>query len=336
MTLSLDPRDHALLNDWQRDLPLEPRPFARIGAATGMSESEVLSRLQRLNAAGAISRVGGTFRPNTAGASTLAAVAAPDWRIDEVAEAIGRLEGVNHSYLREHAYNLWFVATGPDRAHVDATLARVRSETGLGVLDLPLVRPFNVDLGFSLDAQKAAPAPRRVADGFVLEAGDAEILQALSEGLAIEPAPFAELAARLGRDEDAVIARIAALSAAGVLSRLGVIVRHRALGWRSNAMVVWQVPEADIPRAGPALAATPGVTLCYQRRTVEGVWPYSLYCMIHARSRAEAIATLERAAVAAGLEQTPHEVLFSLRCFKQTGALIARGSAASHSRGDAA
>ncbi|MDT8344313.1 MAG: Lrp/AsnC family transcriptional regulator [Thermohalobaculum sp.] len=334
MPVHLDPHDHALLNDWQRDLPLVPRPYAAIAAAMGVGEAEVLARLVRLSAEGAISRVGGTFRPNTAGASTLAAVAAPDWRIDEVAALIGQLAGVNHSYLREHDLNLWFVATGPDRAHVDATLARIGAETGLDVLDLPLVRPFNVDLGFSLDRRAAVPAPRAAADAGAIRPGDAAILQALSEGLALVPQPFALLAGRLGRAEGEVIDRIRALAAAGVLTRIGVIVRHRALGWRSNAMVVWQVPEADIPRAGPLLAAVPGVTLCYQRRPVAGVWPYTLYCMIHARSRAEAIATLERAAEAADLGDTPHEVLFSLRCFKQTGALIARDAGAE--RGDAA
>ena len=163
--------DRKLMDGWQRDLPLVPRPFAVIARALGLREDEVISRLKRLREAGKVSRVGGTCRPNTAGASTLAAVAAPDGRIEDVAAAIGGLDGVNHSYLRENAWNIWFVATGPDRAHVDATLEAVRRRTGLEVLDLPLVRPFNVDLGFRLDG--AAPAPRaRDADLGALIEGD--------------------------------------------------------------------------------------------------------------------------------------------------------------------
>ena len=51
--------------------------------------------------------------------------------------------------------------------------------------------------------------------------------------------------------------------------------------------------------------------------------------MIHARARAEALAVLGRAEAAAGLGGLPSEVLFSLRCFKQRGALVvARGAAA--------
>jgi hypothetical protein len=87
-------------------------------------------------------------------------------------------------------------------------------------------------------------------------------------------------------------------------------------------MVVWQVPEADVDRAGEALAAAKGVTLCYQRRPHDRHWPFNLYCMIHARSRDEALSTLGRAAVEAGIATTPHRVLFSVRCFKQTGAMI--------------
>jgi len=320
---NLDAIDARLLGDWQRGLPLEARPFARIGTAMGIAGAEVLERLERLAARSAISRVGATIRPNTAGASTLAAVAAPDWRSDEVAELIGAEPGVNHSYLRENEWNLWFVATGPNRAHVEATLARIEEAAGLRVLDLPLVRPHHIDLGFALDGSAHAPGACAPADASAIRPGDQDILQGLTLGLDLVDRPYSALARDLGRSEGDVLRRIAALVDAGVISRLGIIVRHRALGWRSNAMVVWQVPEDDVDRAGETLAAQPGVTLCYQRRSYPRLWPYNLYCMIHAQSRAEAMSKLEGAAQGAGLADLPHQVLFSLRCYKQTGALVA-------------
>jgi DNA-binding Lrp family transcriptional regulator len=142
MALTLDALNLRLLGDWQRNFPLISNPFAEIGMALGCPEAEVLQRLTQLSAAGAVSRVGATIRPNTAGASTLAAVAAPILLVDEVAELIGAEPGVNHSYLRENDWNIWFVATGPDRAHVDAILNRIEMTTGLPVLDLRLVRPY--------------------------------------------------------------------------------------------------------------------------------------------------------------------------------------------------
>lgn len=328
--LVTDPLDRRLLDEWQRDFPVVPRPFARIAAPLGLGEAAVIERLDRMRESGRVTRVGGTCAPNTVSASTLAAVAAPSDRVEEVAEIIGAEPGVNHSYLREHEINLWFVATGPDRAHVDAALARIAAKSGLRVLDLRLVRPFNVDLGFSLlDARTAVPPPRPVRIEAIAP-GDRAILQALTGGLALTPRPYAELAGRLGRTEAEILERIAALLEAGVIARLGVIVRHRALGWRANAMVVWDIESARIDTAGPRLAAHPGVTLCYERTPAPGIWPYRLYSMIHARSRPEALDVLGAAAALPELAGVAHRALFSLQCFKQTGALISlkKGTAA--------
>ena len=50
-----------LLNPWQRDFPLVPRPFSIIGQTLGLSEQAVLDQLQALQEGGALSRVGGVF-----------------------------------------------------------------------------------------------------------------------------------------------------------------------------------------------------------------------------------------------------------------------------------
>ncbi|WP_149141655.1 AsnC family transcriptional regulator [Gemmobacter caeruleus] len=318
-----DPRDIRLLDDFQRDLPLGHRPFAEMGLALGLSEAEVLARLARMRAEGRITRVGATVRPNTAGASTLAALRVPDDRLEEVAALVGAEPGVNHSYLREDDWNLWFVATAPTPDSLARLLARIEAQSGVPLIDLRLVRPFNIDLGFRLTGPATAMTGGRAPDLAALCPEDRPLLQALSAGLDLVPAPYAALAATLGRDEAGLRARIAALLSAGIITRLGVIVRHRALGWTANAMVVWDCPPDRVAAAGQALAALPGVTLCYERRPVAGLWPYRLYCMIHARSRPEALAVLDRARALPLLAETGHRVLFSTRCFKQTGARIA-------------
>nr|WP_319387533.1 Lrp/AsnC family transcriptional regulator [uncultured Roseibium sp.] len=323
-----DRLDLKLLDDWQRSLPIEPRPFARIGEALRCGETEVIRRLEFLRATGRVTRVGATCAPNTVSASTLAALAAPAERLEDVAAIVGSQPGVNHSYERENHWNLWFVATGPDRAHVDRVLEEIQGRTGLRVLDLPLVRPFNVDLGFRLNGEMdRPPAPRPVRKEHLQE-GDNDLLQALATGMPLTQQPYLEIALKLGRQEKDVLDRIAVLQDAGIISRLGVIVRHRALGWRSNAMVVWDIRPELVGAAGPALAAVPGVTLCYERRPVAGVWPYRLYCMIHARSRKEALETLTRASALPELTGVDRRILFSCRCFKQTGAMIAPQGAA--------
>lgn len=320
--LAPDCLDTRLLDEFQRDLPLVPRPFAAMAERLGTTEADVLSRLARLQDCGRISRVGATCRPNTAGASTLAALAIPEARIEEVAEIVGAEPGVNHSYLREDRWNLWFVATAPSDAELAQSLARIEAASGLPVLSLPLVRPFNIDLGFRLRGPRVALGLDRDADMSALQDDDRPIMQALSDGLDLVAQPFAALAEQLGRSESDILARIETLAEARILTRVGVIVRHRALGWAANAMVVWQLPDDAIEPAGIALAQVPGVTLCYQRRIQPGIWDWPLFCMMHARSRAEALAVLERARTLPELAGVPHKVLFSTRCFKQRGALI--------------
>ncbi|QDG79333.1 AsnC family transcriptional regulator [Labrenzia sp. PHM005] len=323
-----DPLDRRLLNDWQRDFPVTQQPFLQIAEELDCSEQTVLGRLENLHATGRITRVGATCAPNTVSASTLAALAAPPEAIEEVAAIVGSQPGVNHSYLRENDWNLWFVATGPDREFVDASLQDIQSQTGLDVLDLRLVRPFNVDLGFKLNGgMDRPPVPRPVLIER-LQGDDDHLLQALTKGMPIVSRPYKHIADELGVPESHVLDRVSDLVDGGIISRLGVIVRHRALGWSSNAMVVWDISSERIDAAGPALCNLPGVTLCYERRPVPGVWPYRLYCMIHAQSRNDALEVLEAAKHLPELAGIDCKVLFSSRCFKQTGALISRRGAA--------
>lgn len=326
-----DPLDDQLLDNWQRGFPIVSKPYAVIADALQVSETEVLDRLSRLQDSGVVARVGGVVRPNTLGASTLAALAAPDFSIDETAAVISSEAGVNHVYLRENDWNLWFVATGPDRDSVTSALQRISEKTGLRVLDLRLEKPYHIDLGFALN--KAAGDDQVLHRGtsadkdystYSAQPGDRDLVQALTVGLPLVSHPFRQVAQNLGLHEDHVIERMTAMSLAGILPRIGVIVRHRALGWCSNAMVVWDVDPDDVDRAGTALAKAPGINLCYRRTRYESDWPFNLYCMVHAKSRDEAFAVLQSATAAAGLEGHPRQILFSLRCFKQTGALLSR------------
>jgi DNA-binding Lrp family transcriptional regulator len=320
----LDTTNRRLLDEFQRDLPLQSQPFKAVGDALGIAEGEVLARLRALLAIGMITRVGATVRPNTVGVSTLAAMAVPDHRIEEVATIVGEEPGVNHSYLREDEWNLWFVATAPAADGLKASLDRIAQRSGLLVLDLPLIRPFNIDLGFRLSGVRQSTSNGIAPDVSVIRATDRPLIQAMTDGMPLTPRPFAQIGARTGQSGTAVIERLRALQTAGIFTRIGVIVRHRAIGWLSNAMVVWELPDEKIEQVGPLLARVPGVTLCYQRRTVPGQWPFGLFSMIHARSRPEAMSILNTAAALPELAGARHRVLFSTRCFKQTGALVHR------------
>ena len=142
--------ERRLLNEYQRGLPLVPSPFAVIAERLGVSEAAVLDALRRLRERGVVTRVGAVFRPNRAGASTLAAMRVPEDRIVDVAQLVSAYPEVNHNYQREHAYNLWFVVTAQSREAVCDVLNDIASRTGLAVLDLPMERDYHIDLGFPL------------------------------------------------------------------------------------------------------------------------------------------------------------------------------------------
>jgi DNA-binding Lrp family transcriptional regulator len=330
MALPRNTLNDRLLEEWQRGFPLASRPFAIIADALGAGEADVIEALTRLQASGAMSRVGGVVRPNTLGASTLAAIAAPELAVAQIAEILAAETGVNHVYLRENEVNIWFVVTGPDRCYVDGVLKRLEARTGLRVLDLRLEKAYHIDLGFAMSDGAGQPRHQALRPGgeedaaFTPQPGDSELVQALTDGLPLSPAPFEAVAARLGRSEADILARLSELVAQGVVPRIGVIVRHRALGWLSNAMVVWDAPSEQADELGARLAKADGVNLCYRRVRHASEWPFNLYCMIHARSREEALGLLERASAEAGLDGLPRRILFSLNCFKQTGALVAR------------
>lgn len=154
----LDALDWRLLDEFQRDFPLDARPWARIGERLGLSEDAVLARLARLQALGCIARVGPVFAPQRAGASLLAALAVAPPRLAEIAAIVSAQPEVNHNYEREPAglddFNLWFVLTAADAAALDAAIARIEAATGLTVMRLPLEREYHIDLGFRLHGER--------------------------------------------------------------------------------------------------------------------------------------------------------------------------------------
>lgn len=148
--MELSALQRRLLNEFQRDFPLEARPFAAIANRLGVSEEDVIRNLHALQSQGLLSRVGPVFSPRTVGVSTLAAMAVPAQRLEEVARLINDYAEVNHNYEREHAYNLWFVLNAPHAARLAAVLDEIGRRSGLEVMDLPLEHSYHIDLGFSL------------------------------------------------------------------------------------------------------------------------------------------------------------------------------------------
>ena len=159
-----------------------------------------------------------------------------------------------------------------------------------------------------------------------LNATDLRLIAAIQDGLPLDPRPYARVAEATGLSEREVISRLNRLAEDGVIRRFGVVVHHHELGYRANAMVVWDVPDAEVGEAGRRLAGLPFVSLCYRRPRRMPEWPYNLFCMIHGRDRATVEALVEEASAAAGLNGRSRDLLFSRRRFKQRGARYVRSA----------
>lgn len=315
----------ALLNRFQHRFPLALRPYARLAeeAGEGWSEDGIIDALATAHQQGVLGRVGAIFAPNTVGASTLAAMAVPPERLDAVAHYVSSLPEVNHNYARAHHVNLWFVVTASDRSRVAEVLARIYLATGIKPLHLPLLKEYHIDLGFSF-LPGDQPRPRECLQGMgslSLSQSERRLVGALEDGLALEPEPYRLLAERADLSREEVLHILTDWCDSGVIRRFGLVVRHRELGYHANAMCVWRVEdEEERDDLGVKLAAEQAVTLCYARPARPPLWPYNLFCMIHAPDALTVRQTVDELRARHDVMHLPHSVLISTRRYTQRGA----------------
>lgn len=149
---------------------------------------------------------------------------------------------------------------------------------------------------------------------------DQQLIEIIQEGMPLVARPYAAIGQQIGLSESEVIHRIQQLKATGKIKRFGIVVRHRKLGYRANAMVVWDIPDEQVAEMGQRFSQFNFVTLCYRRPRHLPDWRYNLFCMIHGHDRATVLTKLQYMIDTCGLEDIPHHILFSRRCFKQRGA----------------
>ena len=313
-----------LLIALQRGVPLVRRPWAAMAGTLGMTEAEVLRTARDLFERGVARRFGAVFDSSHLGyGSTLCAVDVPLPDIERVAALLQPHPGITHCYEREGSPNLWFTLTAPtDR--LDDELRQVGAVLKpYPLLNLPAVRRFKVEV--VLDAAEddnAEPArgeilPDAVEEGAMPRFSDREksLIRKIQGDLPLTEEPFTAVAQELKWDQDDLLRQLASWKQAGILRRIAFILRHRAAGFVANGMCVWPVVEADVVRAGQALAANPEVTHCYERPS-STAFPFNLFAMIHAREQGAAEDTFRRLSQRAAL--SGGRMLISSREFKKS------------------
>lgn len=148
----MDDLDHKILNALQQDFPLTERPFDVLAARLEIDAEVLWDRINRLCHDGSIRRIGASLDSRKLGySSTLAAIRVEPTDVERAAAIVARYHEVTHSYLRDHAFNIWFAIIAPDVDRIQAILQEIRTDLALqpgDVLNLPMVRLFKLDARF--------------------------------------------------------------------------------------------------------------------------------------------------------------------------------------------
>jgi DNA-binding Lrp family transcriptional regulator len=315
----LEPRQARLLEELQRDFPLVDRPFREIGRRCGLGEEETIALTGSHLAQGLIREIAALIDGRRLGYhSALVAVRAGN-RAEELAARVSSHPGVSHNYLREHDWNLWFTLAVPPQLELAAEVQPLVD--GAEAMILPAVRTFKLRMLVRLSenpSPEREPIPPEEA-GFLpaptsLSPFEARLVDRLQNALPLVARPWEQIAAGLQTEQEKVLAAIDELKKRGVIRRIAAVLRHRRAGYQANALVCFRLPDARLAEAGAEAARLPQVSHCYQRES-RPQWPYSLYAMVHARSRDECDALVRD--LAARIASEDHQLLYSVREFKK-------------------
>lgn len=148
----MDKLDKDILNEIQSDFPIASRPYREVGSRLGLSEEAVLERVRKMKERGIIRRIGGNFHSRRLNfTSTLCAAKVPDDKLESFVDAVNAYPGVTHNYLRNHAYNIWFTFIAENMQCIEAALAGITEQTGVGeILNLPAIKVFKIRVDFEV------------------------------------------------------------------------------------------------------------------------------------------------------------------------------------------
>jgi DNA-binding Lrp family transcriptional regulator len=126
--------------------------------------------------------------------------------------------------------------------------------------------------------------------------------------------PYRDIAKKLGVTELWVLQKIQGFIGKGYIRRIGAILYHRQIGFKSNAMVVWKVPKNQVNKVGKIMASFPEVSHCYERVTHRN-WRYNLYTMIHGKTKQDCRRIVHQISRKTGVSD--YLLLYSAREFKK-------------------
>ena len=324
--IPLDETDKRLMNLLQSNFPLDPEPFALVAGEADLELSDVLGRTQRLLDGRIIREITPIFDTRALGYESMLVAAKVDSENPQrAARMVNAHPGVSHNYLRTHDFNLWFtIATPPDskmglKGQIDALMEETGAES---MRELPTLVLFKINMNLEMEqgtealAAAVEAAPPRELEPQPYDEKDIAIIKALQGPMKATERPYDEAAAEVGMTTEELLDHLGGMVDRKILRRVAAILYHRRAGFSANGMGVWKVPEDQILEVGGIMAATRGISHCYQRPTYDD-WPYSVFTMAHGRSKEECDAILDSIAAECGMGPDDRATLYSSTEYKK-------------------
>lgn len=118
-----------LLLSAQEGIPIGPRPYKGLGQKTGLSEEEVISRLESLRNKKLLKRIDFAMDTHRLGlVSTLVGCKIPEKEIARAGRIIGAHVHITHNYLRRNRLNMWFTLSASSQIKLKGILRALRQD----------------------------------------------------------------------------------------------------------------------------------------------------------------------------------------------------------------
>lgn len=144
---------------------------------------------------------------------------------------------------------------------------------------------------------------------------DKKIVRAMQDELPLVAEPFKLIAEEIDSTEEEVLERLQLMREVGALRKMGAVLKHREVGFKSNALCVWVVPEERMDEIAEIMCQHMAVTHCYDRNIMPD-WPYNFYTMIHGTSREDCDSIARQLSEETGIEE--YTMLYTGREWKKT------------------
>ncbi len=305
--MNLPERKAHLLDLLQTTVPADTLPFHRLAEETGSDPQTCIRDVLSLKEDGIIRDISGIFNAESLGyRTTLVAFRVPERGLPAAAKAVNTHPGVSHNYRRDHEYNLWFTLAEESEKDLEEGVNRLAEMAGAeDTLVLRTERLLKIGVHFSAGNKKrgACFTGERPTD-VPLDKKRREAVRLLQIDMPVTERPFDELAEKSDeiRDGEELVTIMKELKAERIMRRYAAVLRHREAGYTDNAMTVWKPADTSEEALEP-FVREPAVSHAYLRAVYPGRWEYPLFTMIHARSRDELEAIIERLSRETGIRE---------------------------------